>query len=452
MTPDRVRVLLVEDERDYARLLQTVLKGAKGRDFAVEVASTLADALGRARHRTFDVVVLDLGLPDSKGAATVERLHTEAPQLPIVVLSGQDDDTTVYQALEGGAQEYLVKDAWSKELFLHALDYAIERQRAEESARRCERKYQELADSLPQIVFELNREARVTFANRHALNEFGYTQADLDRGLNGLEMLVPEDRERAGRAIREVLEGAEVADLEFTALRRDGSTFPVATYARPILEQGSATGVRGILIDVTERLAAAERQRKIMEGTIRAIGLTTELRDPYTAGHQRRVSELATAIGAEMGLPSDQVEGIRIAGLLHDIGKISVPAEILSKPTSLDPAEFELIKAHPRVGFEILHGIDFPWPLAEIVHQHHERADGTGYPRGLKGRQMLVEAKILCVSDVVEAMASHRPYRPAVGIEKALEEIRGGRGRAYDAAVADACLNVFEEKSFAFSA
>ena len=190
--------------------------------------------------------------------------------------------------------------------------------------------------------------------------------------------------------------------------------------------------------------------RKVLEGIIHAMSLTVESRDPYTAGHQRRVADLATAIAGEMGLSRDRIEGIRMAGMIHDIGKISIPAEILSKPGRITEHEFGMIKSHPRVGFDILKQIEFPWPIAQIVYQHHERIDGSGYPQGLSGEKILLEAKILGVADVVEAMASHRPYRPAFGIEKALKEVSQNKGLLYDPDVVDACLKLFKEKRFEF--
>jgi HD-GYP domain-containing protein (c-di-GMP phosphodiesterase class II) len=178
------------------------------------------------------------------------------------------------------------------------------------------------------------------------------------------------------------------------------------------------------------------------------MAVVVETRDPYTAGHQRRVSDLARAIATEMNLSRGRIDGIRVMGSIHDIGKISVPAEILSKPTKLTDIEFGLIKAHSSAGYDILKEIEFPWPVAEIVLQHHEKLNGFGYPRGLKGNEILPEAKIICVADVVEAMASHRPYRPALGIEKALEEIFQNRGILYDPDVVDACLRLFREKGY----
>ncbi|MFQ5812272.1 MAG: GAF domain-containing protein [Anaerolineae bacterium] len=193
-----------------------------------------------------------------------------------------------------------------------------------------------------------------------------------------------------------------------------------------------------------------ERLRKALGGIIQAVALTVETKDPYTAGHQRRVGNLARAIATEMGLSQEQIDGIRMAGLIHDLGKVSIPAEILSKPGRLSDFEWGIIKMHSQIGYDILKTVDFPWPVAQIVLQHHERMEGSGYPQGLSGEEIMLEARILAVADVVEAMASHRPYRPLRGLDKALEEISQNRGVLYDAEVVDVCLKLFTEKGFAF--
>jgi len=191
--------------------------------------------------------------------------------------------------------------------------------------------------------------------------------------------------------------------------------------------------------------------RKALDGIIQVVALTVEKRDPYTAGHQRRVADLARAIASKMGLSKIEINGIRIAGSIHDLGKICVPADILSKPGRLTDHEFGIIKAHPEVGYDILKDIQFPWPIAETIVQHHERMDGSGYPAGLKGRNIIMKARIVAVSDVVEAMSSHRPYRPALGIDMALDEIRKGSGIAYDPDAVAACISLFETGHFQFS-
>jgi response regulator RpfG family c-di-GMP phosphodiesterase len=193
-----------------------------------------------------------------------------------------------------------------------------------------------------------------------------------------------------------------------------------------------------------------EKLRKTMEGVVQAMAMIVEARDPYTAGHQRRVADLAVVIAAEMGLSENQVDGIRMAGKIHDLGKISVPAEILSKPGRLNTMEFDIIKTHPQAAYDILKEIDFPWPVAQIILQHHERINGSGYPQGLSGADILLEAGIIGVADVVEAMASHRPYRPALGIDMALEEISKNKGVLYDPEVAEVCSKLFFEKGYKF--
>ncbi len=206
---------------------------------------------------------------------------------------------------------------------------------------------------------------------------------------------------------------------------------------------------------VQERTAELRQSEKKLRSSlldsIAALAAIVEMRDPYTAGHQRRVAQLAVAIAQELQLPEEQVEGVHLAGVVHDVGMIRIPAEILTKPGKLIDLEFSIIKEHPENSYEILKSIDFPWPIAQIVRQHHERLDGSGYPQGLQGEQILLESRILTVADVVEAMASHRPYRAALGVDSALREIERGRGKVYDAAVVDACIRLFSEQRFAFS-
>ena len=207
-----------------------------------------------------------------------------------------------------------------------------------------------------------------------------------------------------------------------------------------------------MVADRTISLEKTMRQlRKVLDGIIHTIALTVETRDPYVAGHQRRVADLARAIAIEMKLSYEVVEGTYLAGVIHDLGKIYIPSEILSKPGLLTKNEFNLIKDHPQAGFDILKTIEFPWPIAQITYQHHERLDGSGYPLGLSKENILIQARIIAVADVVEAIASHRPYRPALGIEAALKEIYERKETHFDPVVTQICLKLFSEKEFKFS-
>ena len=244
-------------------------------------------------------------------------------------------------------------------------------------------------------------------------------------------------------------EGGWSGDL--VAKRKDGVVFDVHVSSSLVLDAtGQPICMQASFEDITERKRAQEALRLSLEGTLSVLSHTAEMRDPYTAGHQRRVTALAVAIARELGCSDDEYNALRIAGLLHDIGKLGIPAEILSKPSQLSAIEFKLVREHSQTGYDILADVSFPGPVAEIVFQHHERLDGSGYPRGLAGEQILREARILAVADVVEAMASHRPYRPARGIAAALDEIRAGRGTRYDQQVVDACVALFESGEFSF--
>ena len=253
------------------------------------------------------------------------------------------------------------------------------------------------------------------------------------------------------RGCRDVLKSGNAEDKEEEIQLPDGRTFISHAYSMRGGKEGGLFAVH-VMRDITERIKAAATLMKSLEGTITAISRAVEARDPYTSGHQRRVAELACAIAGEMGLDAGHIQGIHMGATIHDIGKLQLPAEILSKPGHLSEMEIMLVKTHPQVGYDILKDIAFPWPVADIAHQHHERLDGSGYPQGLKGGQICLDARIVAVADVVEAMASHRPYRPGLGIDKALEEIERHRGTLYDPVVADACLALFRENRFSFEA
>ena len=293
--------------------------------------------------------------------------------------------------------------------------------------------------------------------NDEACRMLGYERDEILR-MSWAQVTHPDDLE-AGFACANRLLAGEIDGytLDKRYIRKDGRVIYATMSAKCVRgADGSIDYIVSMIQDITKRKEAEERLgstlnnlRKAIGGTIQAIVQVVEMRDPYTAGHQRRVADLARSIASEMGIPPNIAEGIRIAAVIHDIGKVSVPAEILSKPGKLTQNEIELIKDHPITGYDILKDVEFPWPVAEIIWQHHERLDGSGYPRGLKGDEVIIEARIIALADVVEAMASHRPFRPSQGIDAALDEITKNRGVLYDPAVVDACLALFLEKGYA---
>ena len=287
------------------------------------------------------------------------------------------------------------------------------------------------------------------------MNRLGYTREEI-RSLNFASLLSEDQLSFALKTIKEIREsGIHKGLMEFRLRHKNGSEVYVETQGSTVMSNGTPVGIQAVARDITERKRAEEQLQHTLESLRKAFSTiiqvmvsVVETRDPYTAGHQTRSADLARAMATEMGLSQDKIDGLRMAGSIHDIGKLSIPAEILSKPTKLSEIEFSLIKEHPQKGYDILKNVESPWPLAEIVYQHHERMNGSGYPRGLKGEEISQESRILMVADVVEAMASYRPYRPALGIDKALEEISQNKGSLYDPEVVDACLRLFKEKGF----
>lgn len=331
------------------------------------------------------------------------------------------------------------------------------RKLVEEQLEQSEQKYRGIFENAQEGIFRSAPEGRIILANHAMAWMFGYESPEelMNGSTDAAHLRYVDPRERI--KIQEMIETQGIVrGYHIQLFRKDQSAIWVSMTMTTIYgKEGEILYYEGIAEDITERKQAEEKLqttleslRKALNTTIQVMVSAVESRDPYTAGHQTRSADLARAIAAEMGLPPEKIEVIRMAGSIHDIGKLSIPAEILSKPTKLGNIEFALIKEHAQKGYEMLKDVESPWPLAEIVYQHHERIDGSGYPRNLKGDEILMEARILAVADVVEAMASHRPYRPGLGIDEALNEIEKKRGTHYDNAVADACLRLFREKGF----
>ena len=340
-----------------------------------------------------------------------------------------------------------------------------DRKQTEEMLKKSEGKFRFLAEHMNDNIFTMDMNLKTTYVSRSMEKLLGFTPEErMKQGIT--EQVTPASLKVIEQILSEELEREQtgLADpdrsrkFEVEYYHKNGTTVWVENVISGIRDaQGVLTGIHGVSRDITERRQAEkalkesfERLRKALGATVQAMAIAVETRDPYTAGHQRRVADLARTIATEMGLSGNAIDGVRTAAIIHDLGKISVPSEILTKPTKLTDLEFGFIKTHVQSGYDILKDIDFPWPVARMVLEHHERMNGSGYPNGFTGDQLLPESRILAVADVVESMASHRPYRPGLGIEKALEEIEKNRGILYDTEAADACLKLFRMKNYTF--
>ena len=334
----------------------------------------------------------------------------------------------------------------------------LERERLLASLAESNERFRNMLETTSDWIWEMDGDGKYTYASPQLFTLLGYRPEEVI-GKSLMDLASPRTRTEQSEQYRQLLDAAgPFTGFECTCLGKEGQVIVLENNGVPIQNgQGKLLGYRGIARDITDRKIALEAVKKSrdelhasLEETVASLASTAEKRDPYTAGHQQRVDRLACAIARELDLPAERIEGLHIAALLHDIGKITLPSEYLAKPTRLSPEEQAIIKCHPAVGYEILKTIHFPWPVAEIVHQHHEHLDGSGYPRGLTDENILLEAKILTVADVVEAMSSHRPYRPALGIARAIEEIKEGCGLRYHGPSVEACLRLIAEKKIEF--
>jgi PAS domain S-box-containing protein len=349
------------------------------------------------------------------------------------------------------------KVLWNGEIQFQALYADItDRKQAEKNLLEGEERYRIVVENAHEAII-ITQDMKLVFANRAAVEQIGYSKETLTSGVF-TSFIHPDDRRMVADYSIKRLNGENVPPVySFRIISQDGKVKWVELNAT-IIEWNKKPATLNFLNEITERKLLEEeriegynRIKKALHATVQSIALLVETKDPYTSGHQERVSQLAQAIAKEMFLTTDQQDFVRTASIIHDLGKVSVPSELLSKPTKLSELEFNLIKVHSQAGYNILKDIDFPWPVADVVLQHHERMNGSGYPQNLQGDAILLESRILAVADVAEAISSHRPYRPALGTSFALNEISKNKGILYDANVVDACLKLFREKNFAFS-
>jgi putative nucleotidyltransferase with HDIG domain len=427
----------------------------------------------------FAVAFLDLHMPPGPdGHWTAEQIQKLDPGINIILVTGYSEKLLGNAPAKSeltDQQLYLQKPFHRQEIIQFATALST-KWLAEKELRKLHTEMESLIEERTEELLQANRQLKIEVDNRRTaqkalhMSEMNFRNM-INNNADGILILDKNSIVRFMNPAAENIFGIRAEQLvgqtfdhlvvtgkpiELDLISGDGKS---ATAEMRVMEtewEGEKAYLAS-LRDITERkLMQLELQHNLddlkqaVNGTIKAIALTVEMRDPYTSGHQHRVAHLARSIAEEIELSGDQSEGVYTAAAIHDIGKISLPAEILSKPVKLSDIEIQMIQAHSQVGYDILKGIEFPWPIAKIVLQHHERMDGSGYPNGLVGDEVLLEARILGVADVVETMASHRPYRPSMGIDKALEEISQNKTVLYDSQVVDACLRLFAEKEFEF--
>ena len=448
-------ILVADDQQEVCDLIKQMLE-IEG--YTIFQAFNGKEALEVVQNSPIDVAILDIKMPVMDGIEALKKIKQMDASIEVLITTGYSDFKTLKQTVDDyGAFDYLSKPFKRDEL-IHVVhnaflkrDFNLQKDRTDLKGR---------ITQLEKDFIKKNRELRETqikyknIIEENADSIIIVTKDGIVRFVNSAgEALFGKKREKLlGRSFGFPLMAGETTEIEI--ISKDGNVRTVEARLSETEWEGDMAYLAS-LRDITDRKQMEEQLqqslsniKKSMEGTIQVVSMIVEKKDPYTAGHQQRVADLARAIAEEMGLSKERIEGIYMTGVIHDLGKVSIPTEILSKPGKITATEFELIKNHAQEGYNILEKIEFPWPVAKIVQQHHENIDGSGYPLGLSGKEILLEARIMCVADVVEAMASHRPYRPALGIDTALKEISHKKGILYDPEVVDACLTLFNEKGF----
>jgi len=442
-------ILIVDDDADFRENLSGILRKE---GYVPVIAATGRDALKCAGEHEVAVALIDLKLGDMSGLDVLKGIKERSPTTEGIFVTGYASQSSAIDAVNLHAYRYVEKPFDVGKL-LGVIRRAIEKRELASALQESEERYRTLFEGSRDAIFITSGANGFIELNQACLDLLGYGRADLMPMRPDEVFFDPND---FNEIRRDILDMGYVKDFETRFRRRDGEgvTCLISSTGR-LAADGRVREYQTIVKNISRQKHDQERLEKTLEmlrrnlnRVIKLVSQVVEKKDPYTAGHQRRVTDLARTIAREMNLPRIQIDAIRMAGSIHDIGKISVPAEILNKPGHLSEIEMSLMKVHSRIGYDILKEIDWSYPIPEIVLQHHERMDGSGYPQGLSGEEIVLEARILGVADVVESMNSFRPYRPALGVEMALEEISKNRGRLYDADVVNACLRLFREKGF----
>lgn len=456
---DKIKILIVEDEGIVAKDIQAMLKslgyGVSG------VASSGEECLKKTEETRPDLVLMDIMLKGKiDGVEAAKRIKNRF-DIPVIYQTAYADENTLLRAKITEPYGYILKPFSERELKT-TFEMAFYKYRMEKKLKERERWLSTVLKGIGDAVIALDKKGFVTFMNPVAEKLIGWK---LDEAINKKlsdrahiltdKRIPPHDKILGIKPF--LIQSTNTRDCA-ELVCKSGARVPIDYDNAPLAdEKGAFLGSVLIFRDISEKIKVEQKLKytlikleNILDGIIQAMALTVETRDPYTAGHQRRVSILACAIAEEIGLSDEKIMGIRRAAAIHDIGKICVPSEVLNKSGPLTRLEFNMIKTHPHIGYNILKTIEFSSPVAQIVLEHHERMNRSGYPLGLSGKRILLEARIIAVADVVEAMSSHRPYRPVLGIDKALEEISQKKGILYDSTVVDACLRLFSKKHLKF--
>ncbi len=445
------RILIVEDNRETSRLIRSYLH-----DLGYTVASSVTtgeEAIEFSKKTKPDIILMDITLEGEMDGIESARYIYENFKIPVIYITYSSEESVLKRIRTTNPFGYIIKPVDKNELKA-AIEMAFMKYSMEKMLKDEEEKYSGILKSISDAVIVADHEGMITYMNPVAEEMTGcIKESSIGSNLNTIIKIEHMNRHQSETEIHHNDKYREYL------ISATGIKVPIDYRTSPQLDTtGNLIGTVTVFRDISESIKSEDnlheslkKLRKAMGGVIQAMAYTVETRDPYTAGHQKKVANLARLIANKMNLPYDTIDGIRMAGVIHDLGKISIPAEILSKPGKITDIEFNLIKHHPQVGFDILKSIEFPWPIAEIVFQHHERLDGSGYPMGLTGDKIRLESKIISVADVVEAMASHRPYRASLGIELALSEISKNSGKYYDDDVVKSCIALFREDGYSFN-
>jgi len=438
-------ILIIDDDEDIRKSLKIILN-RKG--YKIDTVGTAQEALKKAHKKYFNIALIEFKLSDMEGTILLSKLKELYPKMICLIITAYAFLQNARMAERINADGYFIKPLIIEDV-LYRIEKILKEQHVEKKLKESEEKYRALFENTGTATMIIEEDGTISMINTQGEKLSGYSKEEIENKMKLTDFVIPKDMEKIKKyhiARRKAGENPPTK-YEFHFIDRKSKIKNI--FLKVGIMPGSKKSIAS-LIDITENKKSEERLKKTMDAAIGTMSKIVEAKDPYTSGHQHRVCQLAVRIAQEMKLPQNKIEGVRIASLIHDIGKIGLPTEILSRPTKLTDIEFTLIKGHSQIGYDILKSIDFSYPVAQIVLQHHERLDGSGYPNNLRGDEIMLEAKIIGVADVVEAMSSFRPYRPALGTEKALEEITQNKGILYDPEVVDICLSLFKEKEFKF--